>query len=177
MATATEIDPVNHDFDQTEVVVAAEFPVAHGSGILDEAHQQPDISHDLKNTGTVSPELRARCLNLGMSSAAVDGWAQYHTSPAAAMTYNICGQLLLLASTGYLLTGCPFSQYFYSIPYVCSLCTQIVHIVTVWRTGPNSTLNPFIQRSMAGTQYSSQKTTWSSEMFLETLWCSEIRVL
>lgn len=150
MATATEIDPVHHDFDQTEVVVAAEFP-AHGRGISDEPHQQPCISHDLKNTGTVSPELRARCLNLGMSCAAVDGWAQYHISPAAAMRYNICGQLLLLASTGYLLTGRPFSRYFYSIPYVCSICAQIVHVVTIWRTGPNITLNPFIQRSLPST--------------------------
>ena len=136
-----------------EVNISVEHPVSQRNWIDDEP-QQEALWPDLQHTGAVSQELRARCAQMGMKSGAVDGWAQYHTSPVVAMTYHFFGQLLLLLVVCYLLTGAPFSRFFYSIPYTLAVVMQLGHIAFVWHTGPDVSSNTLLHRSIPGKRLS-----------------------
>lgn len=125
--------------------VGIQEPEPHPDQDKEEACQDP--------RSAVSQELRARCLQLGMTSEALDGWAQYHVRPAVAMAYHLSAQILILGTTGYLFTGAPFSRFFYSIPYMCGTLLQVGHLTVAWRYGPGQglTLNPLVRRTFPGT--------------------------
>ena len=150
MATMTKVHPEHLKPEHVdEVNISVEHPVSQRNWIDDEP-QQEALWPDLQHTGAVSQELRARCAQMGMKSGAVDGWAQYHTSPVVAMTYHFFGHLLMLLTVGYLVTGAPFSRYYYSLPLLFATLMHMWHIATAWRTGPNVTANILINGSLPG---------------------------
>lgn len=119
-------------------------------GIL-ERDRQPEQEESCQDSSrAVTEQLRFRCLRLGMTSEALDGWAQYHIRPAVAMIYHHSAQILLLGTTGYLLTGAPFSRLYYSIPYICGILHHIGIVAAAWRLGANLTLNPVVHRTYPG---------------------------
>lgn len=99
---------------------------------------------------TISEGIKMRFQRLGMLSEALDGWAQYHVNLCVAMAYFFGGQLVLLATAVYLLTGAAFTRLYYSVPYCIGIVMHLGHIALAWRLGPNLTARPIIQRPYPG---------------------------